>query len=552
MCAFFSAFQSVVFAATYPGPPVAIEPGKFVFTPSEVDQLVLPGRGRTLHFPSIDRMMGNRFEPLEFRRLGLFAAGARTIVIEGSHQRELGRHTRDFYIARNALMGIGFAVDTISGRLQGFAVQAGERMQIRGNIVSGVEFARIEEHPDASNTCASDSGMQMPGESGGDRLDAFGSQSAALAGESLTYQAVVAVDTDSDWLSGLGDDADAAHIWIGDAFLAMNVFFERDVETRLLIGDVFLRIGTDPYSTSSDRYAQLNEFGSYWMSEMGHIERQFALKLSGRGIKPYYFSGIAWVDAYCEYGRAVNGGADTYGSYSLNAVGAARTAVDTALYIGHELGHNLGSPHTHCYNPPVDKCYNGAAANGCYSGVPQCPAAGQGTVMSYCHMGGSNGADCGASLPEFHPIVQSRIEGRLADEVSAGCISLYSEPPPEPEISSAPPAGSGFDFGEQLLGAASSEHIIQVDNLGQADLTLSCGLSGPGSGAYGITACPALISPAGQANLRFRCEPSVPGVQSATLELKTNDPDEALLSWPLICTGMAGPLDDVTFSDGFE
>ncbi len=87
----------------------------------------------------------------------------------------------------------------------------------------------------------------------------------------------------------------------------------------------------------------------------------------------------------------------------------------------------MGSPHTHCYDPPVDQCYNGAGS--CFTGTPQCPAAGRGTIMSYCHVGGSSGAGCGTSNSEFHPIVQSLLEDRLASEAARGCISLYSEPP---------------------------------------------------------------------------------------------------------------------------
>jgi hypothetical protein len=56
-----------------------------------------------------------------------------------------------------------------------------------------------------------------------------------------------------------------------------------------------------------------------------------------------------------------------------------------AFVVGHELGHNFGSRHTHCYVPPIDECY--AGESGCYQGPTSCPG-GPGTVMSYCHVAG--------------------------------------------------------------------------------------------------------------------------------------------------------------------
>jgi hypothetical protein len=66
----------------------------------------------------------------------------------------------------------------------------------------------------------------------------------------------------------------------------------------------------------------------------------------------------------------------------------------------HEVGHNFGSKHSHCYNniggnpAPIDKCYSGES--GCYSGATSLPGPagqGSGTLMSYCHQISGNYAN---------------------------------------------------------------------------------------------------------------------------------------------------------------
>ena len=65
-----------------------------------------------------------------------------------------------------------------------------------------------------------------------------------------------------------------------------------------------------------------------------------------------------------------------------------------SMVVAHEIGHNFGSPHTHCYGnipdaglPPVDVCFS-QNASGCNTGPVSLPGpqgAGSGTLMSYCH-----------------------------------------------------------------------------------------------------------------------------------------------------------------------
>ena len=51
-----------------------------------------------------------------------------------------------------------------------------------------------------------------------------------------------------------------------------------------------------------------------------------------------------------------------YGGFDL----ASPSNIWDVMVLTHELGHNFGSPHTHCYSPPIDRCYN--AEPGCYGG----------------------------------------------------------------------------------------------------------------------------------------------------------------------------------------
>ena len=138
------------------------------------------------------------------------------------------------------------------------------------------------------------------------------------------------------------------------------------------------------------------------------VSRAAAMMLSGKQSSDFSASGIAWLDSLCS---------GTHG-YSFSQVFkfAQDTSVNDAPLVGHEIGHNFGSPHTHCYTPPIDTCYNGEA---CYTGSRSCPAPVTingvtnvtGTVMSYCHLTG-----CG-STAVFHPrtvaLIAPKIQARV-------------------------------------------------------------------------------------------------------------------------------------------
>ncbi len=103
---------------------------------------------------------------------------------------------------------------------------------------------------------------------------------------------------------------------------------------------------------------------------------------------PQQQGGIAWLGTLCQ---PFNGQAGPHSfAYIYNSYSALPTYSWSVEVMTHEMGHNLGSPHTHacqwgpnrnmaldnCQNPEGNLCSPGPAPNG------------GGTIMSYCHLTG--------------------------------------------------------------------------------------------------------------------------------------------------------------------
>jgi hypothetical protein len=91
--------------------------------------------------------------------------------------------------------------------------------------------------------------------------------------------------------------------------------------------------------------------------------------------------GLAYVGTACDNNGYNTGVSSIRGNWggSLNA-----NAYNWDLIVtSHELGHNVGSGHTHSYNPPIDQCVVGGSAVSRSSS--NCV---RGTIMSYCHLCG--------------------------------------------------------------------------------------------------------------------------------------------------------------------
>ncbi len=94
--------------------------------------------------------------------------------------------------------------------------------------------------------------------------------------------------------------------------------------------------------------------------------------------------------------------------------------------------------------------------------------------------------------------------------------------------------------------------LVQVSNLGDADLTLACVLSGSDAASFILKTCPTTIAGAGAGDISVSCLPGSLGAKIAILDVTTNDSDEPSPSYNLTCTGIDAPPEETIFADGFE
>ncbi|MDG2461099.1 MAG: M12 family metallo-peptidase, partial [Luminiphilus sp.] len=208
------------------------------------------------------------------------------------------------------------------------------------------------------------------------------------------YVATIAVEID-DKLYEMFDSASAVSDYVAKLFAYNSVVYEREVKTKLQVGDlVILTNLSDPYPDyGKNNQTRLEQVRDHWRANRGHIDRTLVAHLG------LYSGGIAYTGTLCRdsWGYSVSGLSEL--SVPTDQVNANWDVVVNA----HELGHNFGSPHTHCYaglegnSLPVDGCYvDPKNSTQCFQGTTSLPGSASltggvisgrnGTIMSYCHV----------------------------------------------------------------------------------------------------------------------------------------------------------------------
>ncbi|CAN5569162.1 hypothetical protein BH10BAC5_BH10BAC5_13170 [soil metagenome] len=170
---------------------------------------------------------------------------------------------------------------------------------------------------------------------------------------------------------------------------------------------------TDPYANLTDSYEILISFGARnrdsFTGNLGH------LLSTGHGGQ---LGGIAWIRTLCTQYNA----SDSSGRYAFSNIDPDYNNFPTYSWtvnvVTHEMGHNVGSYHTHACHWPI---------NGQIRGIDTCviteensicastSRARNGTIMSYCHLNGSINLAAG-----FGPLPGDTI---LAAYNTAGCFT---------------------------------------------------------------------------------------------------------------------------------
>lgn len=433
-------------------------------------------------------------------RFDVYAPDARIFVVEGRGHREIPRSRLAFFsgtAADDPEVTVFAAVDPDSGHVNGFTQTRDKFHEIhplshvpslavdrstRSHLVAPAEVFLKERGEQASWACGQRGApldfvqkMQAVSEELAAQTAPLGSVTAEAI--STLHTATIAVDTDNELLSiKFGNNTTTAANYIASLIASMTVIYERDALVRLLQGTTYLRPSTtpDPYNqtgTGSASAAKLQEFSNIWNTTYSGVSRALAMMLSGKGGSGA--SGIAWLTSLCSkyYGT----------SFSQVYTSGTSPSAGDILVVSHELGHNFGSPHTHCYSTPIDNCYN--AESGCFAGTRSCPASQTingvtgvtGTLMSYCHLSGLAGC---SSKTVFHPrTISERLAPAIQNAVGS-CIFPAAVQAPPPAVSAVSPksgpttggtavtiTGTGFQNGASVtFGGTAATSVVVVSS----------------------------------------------------------------------------------------
>lgn len=224
--------------------------------------------------------------------------------------------------------------------------------------------------------------------------------------ESAANCVKVYIECEHDLYLEKGSVANSVNYMTGLFNVVATLYQNESITTQT--SEIFVWDTPDSYPTNSTSNA-LTAFRNTRTSFNGDLAHLVSRGAPSGG-------GVAWVDALC-----------TSYNYAYSYINSTYQVFPTYSWsvevFTHEMGHNLGSPHTHACawngnNTAIDGCGPAAGANeGCNAPLPQ-----EGTIMSYCHLVGGVGINFNLGFgPQPGNLIRAEVN-------NASCLSSCGPP----------------------------------------------------------------------------------------------------------------------------
>lgn len=313
---------------------------------------------------------------LDLFQVDVFALGASIMTSEGTSHPP----NPDHYFYR----GI------IHGNLNSLAIVSilGDKIQILYSDATGNH--RIQQTQDGNYIAFADQDILIPKQIEcftEDSGEGFHDHGAESSGRSMTGNCVeVYVEADYKSYQDNGSSVTNTEAWVTSLFNEVITLYANE-SIPVSVSDIFVYTSTDPYAGFTTTNQVLTAFTNYidTLTYDGRLAHLLSTRTLG--------GGIAWLDVLC-----------STSSPCAFSASLSTTIVPVPTYswnvevVTHEMGHNMGSKHTHACawngnNTQIDDCGNQWAAgsgnpiegSACYNAAaPIIPLSG--TIMSYCHL----------------------------------------------------------------------------------------------------------------------------------------------------------------------